>query len=124
MAHNAAFDMSVWRATLDQYGLLYPSFDYLCTLKMVQKVWAHLSSHRLPVVADFLELTFEHHNAAEDARMCGLVTLAVANYLCLNEILDVPDHIEMYPGRMNVGRSEEHTSDLQSLMRTSYAVFC
>src|SRR3546814_4866492 len=24
----------------------------------------------------------------------------------------------------NLGRSEEHTSELQSLMRTSYAVFC
>src|SRR3546814_4641553 len=28
------------------------------------------------------------------------------------------------PGIMSVGRSEEHTSDLQSLMRISYAVFC
>src|SRR3546814_4531521 len=29
------------------------------------------------------------------------------------------------PGRFGmVGRSEEHTSELQSLMRTSYAVFC
>src|SRR3546814_2194137 len=30
-------------------------------------------------------------------------------------------------GRLNLagqGRSEEHTSELQSLMRTSYAVFC
>src|SRR3546814_7470698 len=27
-------------------------------------------------------------------------------------------------GRLPVGRSEEHTSELQSLMRISYAVFC
>src|SRR3546814_3568262 len=27
-------------------------------------------------------------------------------------------------GRIVVGRSEEHTSELQSLMRISYAVFC
>src|SRR3546814_10177340 len=27
-------------------------------------------------------------------------------------------------GGGNLGRSEEHTSDLKSLMRTSYAVFC
>src|SRR3546814_10625967 len=26
--------------------------------------------------------------------------------------------------RLSVGRSEEHTSELQSLMRISYAVFC
>src|SRR3546814_3167237 len=28
------------------------------------------------------------------------------------------------PRRRRVGRSEEHTSELQSLMRISYAVFC
>src|SRR3546814_7577039 len=28
------------------------------------------------------------------------------------------------PGRVGHGRSEEHTSELQSLMRISYAVFC
>src|SRR3546814_7375649 len=28
------------------------------------------------------------------------------------------------PGRHPMGRSEEHTSELQSLMRISYAVFC
>src|SRR3546814_969825 len=28
------------------------------------------------------------------------------------------------PGTIRAGRSEEHTSELQSLMRISYAVFC
>src|SRR3546814_2350161 len=31
--------------------------------------------------------------------------------------------LRLHPGLL-VGRSEEHTSELQSLMRTSYAVFC
>src|SRR3546814_5408284 len=45
-----------------------------------------------------------------------------------------PDAVVMHPGPMNRGveidddvadgRSEEHTSELQSLMRISYAVFC
>src|SRR3546814_9417094 len=29
-----------------------------------------------------------------------------------------------YGGRQDIARSEEHTSELQSLMRNSYAVFC
>src|SRR3546814_8622081 len=29
-----------------------------------------------------------------------------------------------FPGRLAGDRSEEHTSELQSLMRSSYAVFC
>src|SRR3546814_2055134 len=31
---------------------------------------------------------------------------------------------ECYPRRCQTARSEEHTSELQSLMRISYAVFC
>src|SRR3546814_19164536 len=30
----------------------------------------------------------------------------------------------VYPGAVEEPRSEEHTSELQSLMRNSYAVFC
>src|SRR3546814_9502037 len=32
--------------------------------------------------------------------------------------------VERDRGRRAIGRSEEHTSELQSLMRISYAVFC
>src|SRR3546814_4493608 len=37
-----------------------------------------------------------------------------------------PDHRAQYLGRLvdRTHRSEEHTSELQSLMRISYAVFC
>src|SRR3546814_3665927 len=43
------------------------------------------------------------------------------------------EHLALAPGegsqrrrqrRLRLGRSEEHTSELQSLMRISYAVFC
>src|SRR3546814_11418410 len=32
--------------------------------------------------------------------------------------------VELLVDRFQIGRSEEHTSELQSLMRISYAVFC
>src|SRR3546814_9064564 len=35
-----------------------------------------------------------------------------------------PGRIEETDGRIEEARSEEHTSELQSLMRISYAVFC
>src|SRR3546814_10509398 len=35
-----------------------------------------------------------------------------------------PERLDETQGRMAVARSEEHTSELQSLMRISYAVFC
>src|SRR3546814_2259043 len=36
----------------------------------------------------------------------------------------IETHLAEIPRRLVVGRSEEHTSELQSLMRISYAVFC
>src|SRR3546814_9909254 len=43
----------------------------------------------------------------------------------LDEILlDVAHHLQRELGAEDAGRSEEHTSELQSLMRNSYAVFC
>src|SRR3546814_5049237 len=42
------------------------------------------------------------------------------------DIDHVAAHTERCAGKVHIvtGRSEEHTSELQSLMRTSYAVFC
>src|SRR3546814_2380429 len=37
---------------------------------------------------------------------------------------DVADRVGGRIGRHGVQRSEEHTSELQSIMRSSYAVFC
>src|SRR3546814_3311946 len=52
------------------------------------------------------------------------VELGLHRLLRLLAFLDVVhrvQHAGVVPGR---GRSEEHTSELQSLMRISYAVFC
>src|SRR3546814_20915188 len=39
------------------------------------------------------------------------------------EVIAQAERVQMAEGRQG-GRSEEHTSELQSLMRISYAVFC
>src|SRR3546814_1214845 len=65
---------------------------------------------------------------AQEVRAAGVDVLALE--LVLVGIGDrVDDEIERAPGvgegvEDRVHRSEEHTSELQSLMRISYAVFC
>src|SRR3546814_1123827 len=43
---------------------------------------------------------------------------------CFNALLDIYREAPAHPFVRKITRSEEHTSELQSLMRTSYAVFC
>lgn len=103
IAHNASFDFSVWRACLDQYRQAYPQLSYLCSVKMAQKVWPHLGSHKLNILAQHLGLSFLHHNAAEDAAICAQASLAIAKALRVTDIRDVAPAIGMRAGRLYAG---------------------
>jgi DNA polymerase-3 subunit epsilon len=103
IAHNAAFDFSVWRACLDAYRQSYPQLSYLCSVKMAQKVWPYLTSHRLNVVAGHLGLSFLHHNAAEDAAVCAEASIAIARVLNVRHVRDIPAAIGMQAGRLFSG---------------------
>jgi DNA polymerase-3 subunit epsilon len=103
IAHNAAFDFSVWRSCLDLYRQGYPELSYLCSVKMAQRVWPHLGSHKLNILASHLGLTFAHHNAAEDAAICAEATIAIARSLRLSHIRDIPAMIGMKAGRLFSG---------------------
>lgn len=73
IAHNASFDMSVIRHTLDYYNLAYPELDYLCTRNIAKQVWPNLMNHKLNTIASYYDIIFEHHHALEDARVAWKV---------------------------------------------------
>ncbi len=39
LAHNAAFDASVLRASCQRYGTVPPERPFLCTLRLVRRAW-------------------------------------------------------------------------------------
>ncbi|UJW74120.1 3'-5' exonuclease [Rhizobium sp. SL42] len=101
IAHNAAFDFSVWRASLDDYRMAYPTFSYLCSVKMAQRVWPHLPSHKLNILAEHLGMRFVHHNAAEDAVVCAQASIVMAEEMGAARILDLAAMIGLTPGRLH-----------------------
>jgi NAD-dependent DNA ligase len=103
IAHNASFDMSVWRASLDCYGMCYPDIEYLCTLQIARNVWQGLASYRLSNLARFLNIALRHHEAEEDASACAQVALSAVSFLGVSDLAGLCDRIGMVPGRMFAG---------------------
>src|SRR3546814_4448616 len=79
---------------------------------------------------------FRSHGAAGDGRRGGVRAVdrrGLSDHLPTADAAGRPDEGRLCPGaggqrhgidRISARRSEEHTSELQSLMRISYAVFC
>src|SRR3546814_5830623 len=72
-------------------------------------------------------------SALPGAVLCGLGWITVLTSLNVSAQTALPNWVRarglaislmVFFGCMAAGRSEEHTSELQSLMRISYAVFC
>ncbi len=103
IAHNAAFDFSVWRSALDAYRQPYPELSYLCSVKMAQRMWPQLGSHRLNSLAAHLGLTFMHHNAADDARVCALASIAMMREAGAAHMAELPARIGISAGRLYRG---------------------
>jgi len=75
VAHNAAFDMRVLRASLSYYDLAIPTVDYFCSVNVSRKVWKQLPSHSLSAVSEFHNIHFNHHRAGDDAEVCAMIAL-------------------------------------------------
>lgn len=100
VAHNASFDISVLRHMLDYYQIEYPTFDYLCTVKISKKTWPQLGSHRLNRVSDYLKFYFNHHNALQDCLACSNILINA----CVEEECQTPlklaEHLKIGVGKL------------------------
>lgn len=74
IAHNASFDCSVLRFTLDNYKLAYPDLNYHCTYRLSQETLP-IQSHKLNDVSKHLRIKLKHHDAESDARASALIAL-------------------------------------------------
>jgi DNA polymerase III subunit epsilon len=75
-AHNISFDADVLQKFLLHYGIDWDFPTRLCSLKMSRATWPFLESHKLDVVAEYLDIPLDHHNALSDCRACAKIILA------------------------------------------------
>ncbi|RKQ33878.1 3'-5' exonuclease [Oceanobacillus halophilus] len=100
IAHNASFDMSVIRNTLDYFQLPYPELDYLCTVKLSQKIWPDLENHKLNTLAEFHGFNLEHHHALEDARVAAQVMMKTMEHYETDSVDTILEDLQMAKGRI------------------------
>lgn len=103
VAHNASFDMSVLRSCLDLYDIPYPTFDYLCTVKLAQKQWPDLPRHSLDVVSEYLGFHFNHHDAFDDAKACANVLVSACAEHKMTSPFELADSLRVKVGKVYTG---------------------
>lgn len=100
IAHNADFDVGALCATLEHFGISFPAFDYLCTVKLSQKAYPELPSHKLNNLCKSLGIKFHHHQAYDDAYACAMVMLRVLEDYSLESLEEVEECFEMEIGHL------------------------
>ncbi len=106
VAHNASFDINVLLSTLDYFGLEYPTFDYLCTVKLSQIAYPDLFSHKLNALADAFGICFSHHDACDDAYVCAMVLVRILKDYKINTLAELEDRFDIGIGHVYPGYKE------------------
>lgn len=101
IAHNASFDISVLRNTLELYNIKTPNFQYICTMKLSKNFYCNIDNARLNTVNNFLGYKFLHHDALADAMACSNILLNISQELNLKDINEISKLVGVTLGYIN-----------------------
>lgn len=104
VAHNAAFDMGVLRATLAHYDVWCQRMPFLCSCALSRKCWPELQHHSLGALAREFGISFRHHNAEEDAMAAALVVLRAAEEYSAETVEELLERTRIRFGEVSTGK--------------------
>jgi DNA polymerase-3 subunit epsilon len=100
IAHNASFDISVLRKTLDFYQLPFPTLNYSCSYIFSKKVWQGLSSYDLKTLCKINNINFKHHRAGSDSKATAELALKAFEIAEISSIDDFPEKLKTTIGQL------------------------
>src|SRR3546814_3239010 len=117
---NTARDSQLHRFGMFEYVPLQEALG----VPALQAIAVPLTAGELPLLLDNLALwnTSAFRPLRPDSPLCGKVDLRL--FFDVDPSDEILEQVQAAWARFRDLRSEEHTSELQSLMRNSYAVFC
>ncbi len=105
LAHNAAFDMGVIRASLSSAGVPVPHLTYLCTCSLARHAWPGWLSYRLDDVAHRCGVTFKPHEAGDDATAAASLGIAYCGAGSSPSIVEASRVLGVLPNALPPGSS-------------------
>ena len=99
IAHNAGFDISVLRRTLELYKLPFPTLNYSCSYIFSKKVWLGLPAYDLKTLCKINNIDFKHHRAGPDSKATAELSLKAFALACIESLEDFPEKL-----RTNIGQ--------------------
>lgn len=118
IAHNASFDISVIRRTLELYDIKPVSFEYVCTMKLARNFYPQIENAKLNTVNRFLGYEFNHHDALADALACSNILLKIAEELETDNIEEICRLTGVTIGKVNEEGYEPSSSKGRILKRS------
>jgi DNA polymerase-3 subunit epsilon len=103
IAHNAGFDMSVLRKTLESYGLPFPNLHYACSYIFAKKVWQGLPGYDLKTLCKVHGIDLVHHRAGADSRATAALALKAFECAGIASMDEFSDKLEMVVGQLFEG---------------------
>jgi len=103
VAHNAAFDMGVLRATLLHYDVWCEKMQFVCSVSLARKCWPELPGHSLGRLAREFGIEFRHHDAEEDAVTAANIVLRAAEEYSAESVEELMERTQIRLGEVSPG---------------------
>lgn len=103
IAHNAGFDISVLRRTLEAYQLPFPTLNYSCSYIFSKKVWQGLPAYDLKTLCKVNNINLKHHRAGADSKATAELTLKAFEIAGVSSIDDFPEKLKTTVGQLYNG---------------------
>lgn len=103
IAHNASFDFSVLRNTLDAYKIKYPSLNYACSYTFSKNVWTGLPGYDLKTLCRTHNIKLHHHRAAADSLATAELSLLALDSAGITSFNEFPEKLKISLGSLYEG---------------------
>lgn len=103
IAHNASFDFSVLRKTLETYQIPFPTLNYSCSYIFSKKVWYGLAAYDLKSLCNLNNIQFNHHRAGADSKATAELVLKAFSVAGVSSLENFSEKLQTTIGQLYEG---------------------